>query len=281
MLNFMGYDVTEDSENETSAGDAFVIRRWEPAASDFRYSEMQYKELEQKFELPPLFGLLKLVCGYGAVMMLFGILRLGNPVQGFRREPAYFVVFCICLAGWLGLLLWEKTRPKQVISSPDYQAMAAEARAYLDKGKQALGVPDSAIEVDLLAERYVMQNGVPKHKNIDALNEYLNLSFDAFAQDGCLYLADGAELWEISLSSLRRMHRLKPRFCFADWNKTARHNDKKYKPYKITVNQFGSYFAHCFQVDISDIKGDFYLLIPDYDADAFSALTGLHPDTDK
>ena len=146
MLNFMGYDVTEDTENETSAGDAFVIRRWEPAASDFRYSEMQYKELEQKFELPPLFGLLKLVCGYGAVMMLFGILRLGNPVQGFRREPAYFVVFGICLAGWLGLLLWEKTRPKQVISSPDYQAMAAEARAFLDKGKQALGVPDSVIQ---------------------------------------------------------------------------------------------------------------------------------------
>ena len=281
MLNFMGYDVTKDAENETSAGDAFVIRRWEPAASDFQYSGIQYKEQEQKWKLPPLFDLLKLACGFGTVMMLGSILRLGNPVQLFWHQPAYYVVGGICLAGWLALFLREKTHAAQVISVPDYQAMAAEAKAFLDKGKQALGVPDSAIEIDLLAERYVMQNGVPKHKSIDALNEYLNLSFDAFAQDGCLYLADGMELWEIPLASLRRMHRLKPRFCFADWNKTAHYNDKKYKPYKITVNQFGSYFAHCYHIDISDRKGDFYLLIPDYDADAFSAMTGLHPDTDK
>ena len=36
-----------------------------------------------------------------------------------------------------------------------------------------------------------------------------------------------------------------------------------------------------FQIEIADAKGNFYLLIPNYEADAFSTLTGLYPDTGK
>ena len=281
MLNFMGNDVTADPENESSAGDAFVVRRWAPpedaAPPDFL---PKLKEIEDKGTLPPLLSLLKLACGFGSIMMLMEIVRLGNPVHAFPHQPAAYCIGAVCFAGWLALFIREKTLPKKAVSSSEYAAVIAQIEDIVNRSKTALGVPDSAIDIDILAEHFVMKDGEPKHKSFDALNDYLNLSFCAFVQDGSFCLASGAERWEIPLTSLRSMKRLKQRFSFSDWYKDVPYNDKQYRPYKITVNQFGSYFAHCYQVTISDIKGEFYLLIPDYDAEAFSALTGLHPDRD-
>lgn len=282
MINFMGNDVTADAENEVSAGDAFVIRRWN-AAAEFDPMEFstQLKELNKKSTTPPLFDLLMFVCGFGSIMMLGEIVRYGNPIQGFRHQPAAYWIGAVCCAGWLALFIRKKTRLKKAITSPEFQSMTDRMEEIVTRSKTALGVPDSAIDIDMLSEHFVIKDGMPKHKAYDALNDYLNLSFSAFVQDGCLYLASGAELWEIPLTSLRTMKRLKPRFSFEDWYKDEPYNGKTYKPYKITRNQFGTYFAHCYQIEIADIKGDFYLLIPDYDADAFSKLTGLHPENDK
>ncbi len=278
----MGYDVTTDGENETSAGDAFVVRRWNPSGEfDYPDYQMLYRERELEWSLPPLFKLLKSVCLFGCCMMLAEIIRFDNPVQEFRYQPAYYVIGGICFAGWLGVFLWEKTRPKETISEPDYAAMAARAKEFLAKAQKELGLPDSAIEIDVLAERFVMKDGEPQHKRYDPLNEYYNYSCDAYVQDGSLFLAYGAELWKIPLASLRAVKRLKHRASFGDWNKDAPYNAKMYKRYKITVNEFGTYYAHCYQVEIADSKGEFYLLIPDYDMDAFSELTGLYPENDK
>lgn len=129
--------------------------------------------------------------------------------------------------------------------------------------------------MNVLAERYVIKDGKPKRKDI-GLTQYVNLSMFAYINGDQLCLDDASSVWEIPLSSIRSIELVKKRVSFPDWTKPEPYDSKSYKPYKITTNQFGHYFARYYCVEISDIRGDFYLLIPEYDGNTFMELMKIH-----
>ena len=282
MVNLFGADVTDGAENAKFAGSAFVIRRADAAQTaeleDFR---VQFAQQERKINLPLPAEIVKTLCWFGWVVILLCAIVSDDVAEGYRNAPWLYWLCGICFAIWIPLYLWEKRRAKQTIEAPETQALNEQAEKLLRQSCESLGIPESAIDLDILAERFVMRNGTPKHKSLDGFNDYLNLNLYAYVQDGSLFLADTETIWEIPCSALRSMKIVKQRCSFADWHKSEPYNSGAYKQYKITVNQFGTLFARCFQIEIADAKGDFYLLIPNYEADAFSTLTGLYPDTGK
>lgn len=50
---------------------------------------------------------------------------------------------------------------------------------------------------------------------------------------------------------------------------------EEYMPYNISSNQTGQYSARYYRVEIADPKGEFYLLIPEYDGGIFMELANL------
>ncbi len=48
------------------------------------------------------------------------------------------------------------------------------------------------------------------------------------------------------------------------------------KKYKIKKNSYDNYSAKYYKVKISDMKGEFYILIPDYDWEIFNNLAHVH-----
>ena len=281
MKNLFGTDITDGAENGKPVGESFIVRRTDAGqdAEIEAYCE-QFAEAERKSSLPAPLGLLKAVCLFGWAIPLCGMISAGSFAEGYRRVPWLFWICGICFIIWIALWIYEKKLQKQTADAPETKALNERAEALLRNVREQLGVPDSAMDLDVLGERFVMKNGVPKHKSFDGFNEYLNLDLYAFVQDGSLFLASTDAVWEIPCSALRGVHRTK-RMSFAGWHKAEPHTARSYKKYKITVNQFGTYFAHCVQIEIADARGDFYLLIPEYDAEAFIELTGLHPDTEK
>ncbi len=281
MVNLLGMDITEGAENGKPAGAAFIVRQAdaEKAAKLYEYQE-KYTETEQKAGLPPLLSLLKSALWLGWVIPGCAIMKAGGFADGYRRVPWLYWLCAGCFAAWLVLFLWEKRRQKQVAESPELKELNENADRFLAEAKAALHIPENAVDLDVFGERFILKNGEPKHKSLDGFSDYLNLDLFAFAEDGSLFLASAEAVWEIPLTALRSAERTK-KLSFAGWNKQKPYNHKDYRKYKVTVNQFGMYFARCWRVNILDSKGEFYLLIPEYDADAFSALTGLHLDNDK
>ncbi len=282
IQNLFGVNITEDADSPGFAGDVFVTRQTDPGqTAELEDFCEQFAQQEKKAGLPLPAEIVKTICWFGWVVILLCAVTGGDLSAGYRNAPWLYWLCVICFVLWLWLFILGKRRQKQAAEAAGTQELNDQAEALLRQAREALGVPESAADLDVLAERFVMKDGKPKHKSLDGFNDYLNLDLYAYVQDGSLLLASTEEVWEIPCSSLRTMKRLKKRCSFADWHKSEPYHSGRYRQFKITANQFGTLFAHCRQIEIADARGDFYLLIPDYEAETFTALTGLHPETSE
>lgn len=279
IYNFFGIDVTKGNDSRDFAGAEFTVRR-APAEQDqaLEALESERETLERNSSLPAPLGLVKFLCWLCWIILGCAIISGGDFAEGYRRVPAFYWICGICFAIWLPLFIWEKRRQKQTAKSAESEAYIEQGESLLQSAQETLGIPADAVSIDILGEHYaVKKDGSLRHKSI-GLAEYLNVDLWAFVAEGNLYLADIGTVWEIPLTALRSITREKKHYNFPNWNKPEAHDSAKYKSFHITTNQFGQYFARCFRVEIADARGEFYLLIPEYDGEAFMALTHLHPE---
>lgn len=285
MVNVFGLDVTEGEAFAKSPGNVFIMNR----SAAVREAELEeyrarVKYHERKSELPPLAGLAKVVCGASWIVVgstiVNHILRGRDLSAAYSSIPWFFWLGGICFVLWLVLFRWEKYRAKNAMESAGVQALIRDA-AIIKKGADGKPViPSGAKEMDVFSERYVMQGDRPVREPVDGVNEFFNLPLVAYVQNGCLHLSDGVTVWKIPCGALRSMKRTEQMCSFAKWNKPIPYNCDRYRRYQITANESGSLSVHCWKVEITNMKGDFYLLVPDYDAETFTQLTGLTPETD-
>ncbi|MBR1393265.1 MAG: hypothetical protein IJ561_05460 [Ruminococcus sp.] len=278
MTNLFGLNVTDNKENTVLDGEVFCTDRissgQEAEIGSFLEEEMK---LEKQGSLPTFLSVIKGICLFVWVITLIGTLNAladGTSLsQGHKNAPVLDWVGIICFAVWLVLQIVSVLRRKKTKATPEYQQSSENGENLLQSIRETLGIPDDAQKIDVLAERYVMKDGKPKRKAV-GLTEFDNIPMFTYIKDGRLCLADTSSVWEIPLSSLRSMELIKKRASFPDWTKPEPYDSKTYKPYKITTNQFG-YFAKYYRVEIRDLRGDFYLLIPEYDGMTFSDIAKL------
>ncbi|MBQ8928384.1 MAG: hypothetical protein IJ055_08970 [Oscillospiraceae bacterium] len=282
MTNLFGINITESKENAAIDGEVFCTRSIRAdQEEEIRQILEEGEVLEKKSSLPLPLSLIKGICLFAWEILLLGIIKSwgdGTPLaQGYRNAPWIFWACPVCFVVWLVLMLISKRRKQRTEAGSAYQQNDAHAQKLLQSIMKTLGVPDDAKQIDVLAERYVMKNGAPKRRN-SGMTQYVNLSLFAYIRKGQLCLADAGSVWEIPLSSLRSVAPGRKRVSFPDWTKPEPYDAAVYKPYGITANQFGAFFARYYRVEISDVRGEFYLLIPEYDSMAFMELTSMHAD---
>ncbi len=100
-----------------------------------------------------------------------------------------------------------------------------------------------------------------------------NLDFYVFVNDGGLCFYDLRKVWEIPLSSLKYATFEKKKKSFESWNKKEPYNSEKYKKFKINKGKYDYYFLRIYKVEINDIRGEYHLIIPEYDWETFNSLT--------
>ena len=282
MTNLFGVNITENKENAAIDGEVFCT---DQISSD-QEAEIESiletgQELEKKSSLPLSLSIIKVICLFVWSVTLIGTLRsLGDGVsfsQGHKNVPILDWIGIICFVMWLVLQIISILRKTKAEATTEYQQNNENAELLLQNIKEELGIPADAESIDVLAERYVMKDGTPKRKDI-GLTQYVNLSMFAYIKGDQLCLADASSVWEIPLSSLRSMELVKKRVSFPDWTKSEPYDSKTYKHYKVTTNQFGHYFSRYYRVEISDIRGEFYLLIPEYDGVTFMDIAKMRVD---
>lgn len=285
MTNFFGFRVIKGEWTEPMDGIDFITRTHSGEESEkLRQYQVANYRLFLKMELPIVLTLLKLLCWFVWVVVLLVILL--QPSVGFvgayHNAPLLCCGAVLCFVVWLALVIYGRVHIKYIVNTTKYHELADQMDHLAQEVMQILDIPEMAERIDVLSERYVMRKGKPKHKDSNyGMVPYVNYDMFVFVQSGNLCLADAKHVWEIPLSSLRSMTLKKMFYGYPDWHKSEPFISKKYKPYKIMQNKYGQYFSRCYHITISDIRGEFYLLIPEYDGEAFTRVTHLRPEERK
>lgn len=273
MTNFFGYNITDNKENIRIDGEIFATN----TNIEMRQALETEENLREKHELPLALDIIKSICFLVWITVLIGLISARSFAEGYRNAPVLCWIGLMCFIVWLSLFCIgkaRKNRMKKAIVEQRIEKRIEKIDDLLDKIKQSFEVPQDADCIDILAEFYVIKNGEPKHKSC-GLVDFFNFQMFAFVRGENLCLANMEWLWEIPLSSFRSITLSKKITGLLWWNKSEPFNSKKYKPYKIKSNQLGQYFVRYYRVEIVDLKGEFYLLIPEYDGEIFMRLTNL------
>ncbi len=280
MTNLFGWNMTKGQNVGNVDGAVFLTRtlsdEQNAALDSFQNSN---EDFVKKSKLPLPLRIVQGICLFGWWIILIGILKADvSFAEGYRNAPGLYWALPICFVLWLVLFMLGKYCQKQLAQDDALKEHFENAESLTQMARNALGIPEDAQNIDVLAERYVLKDGEIKHKDFNMTN-FLNLDLFIFYEDGNLCLADLRQRLDIPLRSLHTMRLEKKKKSFPEWHKSEPSNAPKYKPFKIAVNQYGHVFSRYYRVDISDVKGEFYLLIPEYDGDVFTEVTHIHPET--
>ncbi len=280
MTNFFGLNVTKKAAAEAFDGMAFCVRTASPEQNDevdrFR---RRNEEFERNTAFPLPLRIIHFLSKLITFILIVSIIRADvSFTEGYRNAPYFYWIALISVLVWIGMFLYRRQylKEKQAETEEQFNAHIANAELIYRRTMQHLSIPEDAASMDALAEHYVIKHGKPKHKNV-GVGGYFNLDMFAYRENNCLYLANLENVLEIPLSSLHSMTMEKKKYCIFPWNKQEPPFSERYAPYKIVNNQFDQYFVRCCRIEILDARGEFFLLIPEYEVPLFTQLTGLSP----
>ena len=252
-------------------GSAFVVRTIDPALKEkletFGKDTESFAEEHRPSHRLALLRTLALVVG----IVLLILARMTGSEAGVSSFGALIRAYPIPLVSafllWgiaVGLVIFERVSLSKAGTSDAAKSLKERSEAIDAEAYAALGVPDSAISLDLLTSSYRTQNG--DAKNI----VHTAFAFRAWSENGTLYLSDIENVVAIPTDAIVDLVRIEHRISFYFWNKA-----ESPRQYGIRANFAGAYTVK--DVSVAHIRsdgGEYELLIPPYEMENFLRLTG-------
>lgn len=279
MKPFWGVDVTVNRRNKRLNGEEFLVKTVSDAQCQ-RYGSVQEAadQLDNRAELPLLFILIQGLSGILAIAGTESIVKRcldGISLAELYAQKAEFFWACgLCAAIWLLLTLIARKRRAAVLDSREGQ----DALTKLDDAVKAvyaeMGVPDDAVEADILSLTYALKQGEAVPKNVLPFPQpWANISARVFVADGCLGIADLESRFAIPLSALRRIRTVKKSIALTHWNKET---PPEKEPYKLKVYDAKTIRVKPYYILEFEHNGETWgLYFPSYELQVFESLTGL------
>lgn len=277
MKNVFGIDISDPFGQRVFNGDCFRTKRLSDDLSVKVHNAIELAQTEA--EDPPANPVMMAFCigtGFVGAAGLLGALNaleyehIGNPLVLFLVAV---VMFVIC-----GVIY--RFMRKDIESRKD-STIANECRDVRDRAvflaHQELGIPATAPTIDFLTQMYLVEKNGKIKPSVASGTTHINAAHYIYTQEGNLCIATNYTVFEIPLSSLRTASLQKKKATFPNWTKKERWGTKTYKQYKIGFAE-GKYYAKYYAVQIEDSRGSFELLIPNYDFETFSSVTGIRAD---
>lgn len=281
MKPFYGIDRTTLKKNIFHEGDCFVAA----TVSDMtrqsyeRAIQTAAKQLEST-RLNPVLRFLNTVCKWTALMIFIGIIRaLGDVTmaQAFENVPGLFYAMGGCAVVWLLLAVISNRKAKSVMEGEEFAQSTRRLDAEIDRVFRELQVPEDAKKVDVVQLTYRWKNGTVKISTTGSeTTPYTNVSLRVFRREDVLCLADLENRYELPISALRRLKKVKKPLVIQGWNKEEKLSDPFYKPYKLTMDSYGRVHTKAYGLlELTHEGVDWAVWLPPYELNYISALTGL------
>ena len=281
MKPFYGIDRTTLKKNTFHEGDCFIAATVSDMTrqSYVRALQSAAKELEAT-KLNPILRGLKTVCSWITLIVFIGTIRaLGNVTiaEAFENAPGIFWIMGGCGIVWLVLTYLTNRKAKAVMAGEDFNMSTRRLEGEIDRVFRELQVPEDAKEVDVVQLTYRWKNGTVKISTTGSeTTPYTNVSLRVFRREDVLCLADLENRYELPISVLRRLKKVKKPLVIQGWNKEEKLSDPFYKPYKLTMDNYERVHTKSYGLlELNHDGVDWALWLPPYELNYISALTGL------
>ena len=281
MKPFYGIDRTENRKNTFREGDCFIAASTSRAVSSAmeRAAEGAAVQL-RKSKLPFPLGGIRTVCGWAAALLLFSIIRALRNVtllEGYENAPFLFWLTGICGAVWLVLTVIGAVIRKNVQATEDFTVAVKRVEDQVDAAFRELGVPQDAKDVDVIAISHRWKNGKlkPAAYGLET-SERTTEPFKVFLREDRLCFATPEHRYEFRLSELQVLRSVKKHIYSKGWNKEEDYDEGFYKPYKLTVDNYGRIHMRSYGLLELEHEGIRWAIwLPPYELNYISALMGL------
>lgn len=287
MENLFGINVTKSKENTIPDGYVFYTDYTPPELREKLYGYYgEYESAARKAALPLFMRLIRFIAIFFLIIALradIGILfdwLSGDGIslaEAYHNAPFIFYMEAASLIIVISFGIIEFMLKRKMVNSSEFEELEENSENVIEEIMSYLEIPEDAESIDVLSFKYKIKKGREK-RVMSGIYEHWNMDMYVYVRNGYLYLGDYDSVMEIPLTSFRSAEPVKKRAMLPVWNKEEDYDSENYKPYKITVNNQGSYFVHYYKILICDVKGEFELFIPNYDMDIFSSLTGIIPE---
>lgn len=277
MKNVFGIDISDPFGQRVFNGDCFRTKRLSDELSGKVHDATELAKTEA--DEPPANPVMLAFCFGTGLVGAAGLLgamnaleheHIGNPLVLFLVAVVMFVACGVIYR----FMRKDINSRKSSDTANEYRDMRDRA---LFLAHSELGIPAGAPRVDILTQMYLVEkNGKIKPSSASGTT-HINAAHYIYTYNSNLCIATNYTVFEIPLSSLRSARLEKKKATFPYWTKTERWGSKTYKKYKIGFSE-GKYYAKYYSVQIEDEKGEFELLIPNYDFETFSSVTGIRAD---
>lgn len=243
MKILFGMDVTENRKNNNINGREFITASTPAEELDaYDRSSEQLRKISEDADIPLILEIVKALAAFSGIMTLLWVMI--NSIKMGIAEAFYFApyVFIICPAAWItyfAVCTLQKNRFQKVSDDPKTKAVLISAEKTNRELYNGLGVPDDALDTDVLSFCYVIKNGKPVMRE-RGLAAYVNLIMRVYTTKTHLCLADVSDLYCIPLDEIKGIRTENEKvLSISGWNKDENFTEGKYKKYNIIENNVG------------------------------------------
>lgn len=276
MKPFLGIDITDNKDNEHLNAAQFL--EVAPSAAMTQALDSSTEKAEQTVErakLPLALRILQGACLCVGLILAAGILDADvSLAQGYKNAPALYWIAIGCLLMWGVLKLLSMKKEKTVMETDEAKLAISNAETACSSVFAELRVPADAQEVDLLFFFYKVKDGQVKVKEKGfQICPYFNLPFKLFTDEENLYLANAEGKYAIPRSALGSIQTVKKHIRMNGWNKETPPNTGRYKPYKLTSDDYGCVHCKAYHILSFTHEGEEWgIYFPSYELPAFEEI---------
>lgn len=268
MKNLFGVNwQTGETDNEK-----FVIRRVGSALSRKQEeAEEQIVGANKSANLPAWLLIVLYVCGgYALIVVVQVVFGLSETpfTEMYNNAPWVFYSGGACLVVAVALFIYARLKHKKVVENPGVQTLLEDYEKTISKSYEDLRVPAESDSIDVFSYGYKIKNG--KVRDGSGFAKYAVVAVKIFKENDMLCFADTSTVTAIPLSSIQGVFKINKNATFMNWTKEEAHNKGRFKPYKIRVNNYGTYFIKPYYSVRVVLSGEEYeIVLPGYELEVF------------
>ena len=191
----------------------------------------------------------------------------GDSIPVYRDIPYLHLIDAVCLVAAVvfNFKARKLTRRETSLARDSMEVDFSEATKRLEEAAaeaaRELGVPDTALSVDILPFHYRLKGTTPVP--VGKKNRFDNLSVSFYVDSGDLCLATAHELFRIPLSHVRGYRTYDEEFEIDMWLKPEEFDSEKYAEFGIRKSGFFSRKLRGYYG--LDVDGEYEVYVPCYD----------------
>ena len=202
----------------------------------------------------------------------------GDNQRNRSNNKSGYAIFLLLWFGMIAITLlldaYEVWRTRRVVDGQKFQDTEQRAGAFTKEALAVLGVPENAVQMDVLAA-YYRREGYMMYSTYSRLIWYYdNISMYVWRKENVLCFADSTLRMEIPLDAFRSAEIIKKGYYISKWNQKEAFRSQEYKRYRI----------HCVQGEICVPKymavrllykdNEYEMRVPPWEVESLRRITG-------